>query len=579
MFRTACHVGDDDQKDQGLTNKIASSQLFNYIMRFCLKNMGKVFNKLLGRSPGTEETQDENSGKNQDEKEEKDEEITPLGRPVTEFKRWKTILPCVKSFFGHMLHFLSQAADASLIRYVLASLKVSLPFLLPFPRFTKKFVKYLLSVWTGSDHNARIDAFLRLRQLALANQDLRETVIQNLYISFVRHAKYVDQHTFPALRFMVNCVVEIIGLDPVTGFQHGFVYIRQLAIHLRNALNTKAALSAKSVYNWQFINSLRVWAHVLAAHAQTHKVLEGLVYPFVQVCMAVLGLSPTTKYFPLRFQIVRFLHTLISAYQPGELFVPLAPYLASVLSAPELAKPPSKSTAANFDLQYALHAPDSVISTRSFQTACVDEALELLLEHFSLLSTAVAFPELIVPTKLALKKVKKTHRMTKVKTGITQLLGKLDLNAQWIVSKRAKIEYSPKDMAPGSDISFTALLQANNSGQSPLQRYSPTNQNQSAEKKKKSETTAEDMDTSEDDEGSENEEEVDEHALLELAEESSDEEDDDMEHTAQDTVTDLVLSDDSEQEADSDSEEDLKQGFEDASDSSSADSQDDSESD
>ena len=34
---------------------------------------------------------------------------------------------------------------------------------------------------------------------------------------------------------MKNCVVEMISLDVATGYQHGFVYIRQLALHLRAA--------------------------------------------------------------------------------------------------------------------------------------------------------------------------------------------------------------------------------------------------------------------------------------------------------------------------------------------------------
>ena len=35
---------------------------------------------------------------------------------------------------------------------------------------------------------------------------------------------------------MKNCIVEMISLDVATGYQHGFVYIRQLALHLRAAV-------------------------------------------------------------------------------------------------------------------------------------------------------------------------------------------------------------------------------------------------------------------------------------------------------------------------------------------------------
>ena len=46
---------------------------------------------------------------------------------------------------------------------------------------------------------------------------------------------------------MKNCVVEMIALDVATGYQHGFVYIRQLALHLRQAITSgkKEALQVR----------------------------------------------------------------------------------------------------------------------------------------------------------------------------------------------------------------------------------------------------------------------------------------------------------------------------------------------
>jgi nucleolar complex protein 2 len=46
---------------------------------------------------------------------------------------------------------------------------------------------------------------------------------------------------------MMNCVVEMYGLDFTCSYQHMFVYLRQLAILLRTAYNnkTKASLNYK----------------------------------------------------------------------------------------------------------------------------------------------------------------------------------------------------------------------------------------------------------------------------------------------------------------------------------------------
>lgn len=62
--------------------------------------------------------------------------------------------------------------------------------------------------------------------------------------------------TKPVIAFMQNSLVEIFSLDEHLSYQYGFVYIRQLAIHLRNAI-----LQKKKVQNDVFpsFESLSSW--------------------------------------------------------------------------------------------------------------------------------------------------------------------------------------------------------------------------------------------------------------------------------------------------------------------------------
>lgn len=62
--------------------------------------------------------------------------------------------------------------------------------------------------------------------------------------------------TKPVIAFMQNSLVEIFSLDENLSYQYGFVYIRQLAIHLRNAI-----LQKKKVQNDVFpsFESLSSW--------------------------------------------------------------------------------------------------------------------------------------------------------------------------------------------------------------------------------------------------------------------------------------------------------------------------------
>ena len=54
----------------------------------------------------------------------------------------------------------------------------------------------------------------------------------------MRSCKLYSESTHESFTVMRNCVTELYSMDPVTAYQHAFVYIRQLAIHVRNAMTT-----------------------------------------------------------------------------------------------------------------------------------------------------------------------------------------------------------------------------------------------------------------------------------------------------------------------------------------------------
>lgn len=60
-----------------------------------------------------------------------------------------------------------------------------------------------------------------------------------MYFGFVQNSKFVTPKTKPLLVFMQNSLVEMFSLNETITYQHAFIYIRQLAIHLRNAITVK----------------------------------------------------------------------------------------------------------------------------------------------------------------------------------------------------------------------------------------------------------------------------------------------------------------------------------------------------
>ena len=66
------------------------------------------------------------------------------------------------------------------------------------------------------------------------------TPSQRLYLAFVRNCKLTAEHTLPAIHFMQSSLVELARMDPPTTYHHAFVYIRQLAVHLRTAISSRS---------------------------------------------------------------------------------------------------------------------------------------------------------------------------------------------------------------------------------------------------------------------------------------------------------------------------------------------------
>lgn len=362
-------------------------------------------------------------------------------------------------------------------RFILAA-SASFPHLFaPFPKLAHKLLKQLLRLWSSAAEHVRIDAFLRIRDLCLhvpASEPFLDNALKHTYLTYVRHAKFTSPRTLPVITFMSNCVVELYSIDPVCAYQHAFVYIRQLAVHLRNATLAKTKEAYKSVYNWQYINCLRVWANVLArgtasptagsgrgdvdnststssgrggdtesSAARTQQMLRPLLYPFVQVCMGVLQLMPVSSYYPLHFVVIRLLNQVCL---DTALYVPVASHLLAVLQCAELNRKPTASTARPVDIHYTLHVSTAVLSTKSYQAAMVDEALSLLLEHFVVFAYSVSFPELVTPAVLVLRRFAKQTKIHQARKKVQQLVDRLLLNSDFIATQRAAVAYAPKDV-------------------------------------------------------------------------------------------------------------------------------------
>jgi len=441
-FRFACHMNDEkniDDKSVQYAFRITSSSVLDKLLQFCMTNMDTLFANQLRLKKKKKES----------------DNLPPTASP-----KWKKIEPLVKSFLGNLLHYLVTITDSETIGFFYKQTEHYVPYFAVFPKIGKKFLQIVLNLWASADETSRIYAFLNIRELAAKIPALNDPCLKGSYLTYVRNSKFTSQTTLPLINFMANCVVELYGLNFVVSYQHAFVYVRQLAIHLRNSVQLKTKAAFQAVYNWQFINSLKVWGLVLARYASRPE-LRPLIYPFIQITFGVITLIPTSRYYPLRFMCIQMLHNLASA---TNIFINTAPYIVEVLDSADLKRKAKVTNTKAIDLSYVLKISQGTLRTKPFQDAILDHLYGLMLEYFTIYSRSIAFPELALPIRITLKQYAKSSLIPPFKKKVTQLVEQLDRNTEFIQKHRQSVNFGPDNAIEVKNFLPENLV-------SPLQRY------------------------------------------------------------------------------------------------------------
>lgn len=479
-YKTACHMADadgndeDQQKRSGTKYHIESTAVFDRLMVLSLDRCHEEFTyHLIGK--GSVNPKDEKKEINHDDdvmEEDNDDEgeVTGDEKPMNpkvlaRAYRWTEIKPVMQTFFKSTLHVINGAKEPELLTFILKSLAKYVPFLTPFPRIAQNLLKTLVGLWSApldssEDYQVvRLNAFMRIRQLALTQPfPFIEDCLKKTYLAYAKRAKFGTSSSLtsilPTLTFMGNCIVELYSLDYHSAYQHAFVYIRQLALHLRTAMHKKTPEAFQVVYCWQYVHCLKLWVAVLSSACKQGKeeqevqLLRSLIFPLTEVILGVAKLIPTTRHLPLRLHLVRFLQQLAAT---AEMFIPTTSILLEVLDLKEIGLKPKRvqgrAAAKSIQLPLILKLPkEDTLRTAEQLEACVSEVFLLLNREVDLYRYSAGFPEFSVRICQRLRKFSKDTQNNRWRAYSKGCVDLCERNAVFCVKARATLQDAPKDV-------------------------------------------------------------------------------------------------------------------------------------
>lgn len=386
-------------------------------------------------------------------------EVSGKFKLASNSKAYATAQRLIKSYFVSLQSLLATTSSDSGIPSLAVSESGKLvPWIVGNRKVARAWTKMLLGLYDSAADETRVAAFLALRKLAVAaDHSLRETVIKGTYATLLASSRQTSMYTLPSITLMKNAASELFLLpgkpEGEQAYQLSFGYIRMLAILLRKGVKEGSKDAFKSVYNWQFVHAVDFWSIVLSASCDKERLaergqespLQQLLYPLIQVALGAIRLVPTSRYYPLRFHLVR---SLLRIVQRTSTFIPLSTPLFEILNSPELSKRSKPSTLKPLDWEYYLKCPTSYQRTRVYADALAEETVHLLTEFFGgSLSKSIAFPELALPAIVTLKRLSKKTLQNKGQVKLSGmvkiLIEKLESNSKWIEYKREQVEFGP----------------------------------------------------------------------------------------------------------------------------------------
>ena len=370
----------------------------------------------------------------------------------------KNNINLIKRYVSILVRYL-KTCETEMSNFIFYNIEKISPLIFQFNNFTEIILKLSIKVWSNTqEEDLRQIIISFIKSLITKKPKFFEYSIKIFYINYLNIAKEMNLNTFNHIKQLQDDIINILNYDLQKAYTTIFTFIRKLCIQLRGTIVDKTSSSIKSIYNWQFVNSLILWGRVIMKYISDSNIYL-LIYPLIQTIIGVIRLNYSEQFYLLRIRLVILLNGISRV---SNIFIPTSMYILPILSSNyfiekcrpiiESSKKSKKEENANdkeksykpkinerIVIHISLKIKKEELKIKQIRKDLLEECCDCLLEYLSINSNKICFVELadniLKEMRSALKKIFDKEyreiikiRMEKIENHIQELRQNLSSN-------------------------------------------------------------------------------------------------------------------------------------------------------
>ena len=315
----------------------------------------------------------------------------------------------IKKYVSILVRYI-KTCELEMQNYIFYNIEKISPLIFQFNNFTEVILKLSIKSWsTTKEDELRKIILTFIKSLITKKPKFFEYSIKIFYINYLNIAKEMNLNTFNHIKSLQDDIINILNYDLEKAYTTIFTFIRKLCIQLRATIVDKTTSTIKSIYNWQFVNSLILWSRVIMKYI-TNQNIYLLAYPLIQTIIGVIRLNSNELYYLLRIRLVILLNGISAR---SNIFIPTPMYVLPILSSnyfiekckpiqqpkfPKEEKKSDKLEKAKINSRIVIYVNLKIkkeeLRIKQIRKDLLEECCDCLLEYLSINSNKICFTEL-----------------------------------------------------------------------------------------------------------------------------------------------------------------------------------------